>query len=100
MPDEPNRSTYVRETEKTSGGGIALIVGGLVVAVAFIAWLLFDGSMPTAGTAPAAGDTNTNVTVEVPAAEPAPPAEAAPAEPVAPAADPAPAAPPAAPADN
>ena len=56
--------TYVRETRttETSGSGMALIIGGLVVAVAFILWLVFGGSQPVATTVPA-GDT-TNVTIE------------------------------------
>lgn len=111
MAYEDNNKTYVRETRTTepSGSGIALLVGGLVVAVGFILWLVFAGPAPVATTEPA-GDT-TNVTIEPPAAptdtttnvtiDPAPDA----AEPVAPAdgAEPAPAngaAEPAAPATN
>ena len=62
--------TNVREvrTTESSGGGLALLVGGLVVAVAFILWLVFGGTGPVATTTPAS-DT-TNVTVESPA-EPA-----------------------------
>ena len=83
MADNSNRTTYVRETEKTSGGGMAFIVGGLVVAVAVVAWLVFGGSPSTVGTAPDAG-TTTNVTVEQPAA-PAPATTQGAADPVAPA---------------
>jgi hypothetical protein len=54
----------VRTTE-SSGGGLALLVGGLVVAVAFILWLVFGGTGPVATTVPAS---ETNVTVETPAA--------------------------------
>lgn len=91
-PNTPNRSTYVRETEKKSGSGMALIVGGLVVAVGIILWLVFGGATPQVAT-PDSPDTTTNVTVETPAADPAPaapaPADPAPAAPV----DTAPAAP-------
>ena len=46
--------TYVRETRTTerTGGGMALLVGGLVVAVAFILWLVFGGTEPAATTIP------------------------------------------------
>lgn len=112
MADQDNYKTYVRETRTTesSGASMALIVGGLVVAVGFILWLVFGGPGPVA-TTPA--DNDTNVTIEPPAApvdnstnltiEPAPDAAApaddgaAPAENVAPADD---AAEPAAPATN
>jgi hypothetical protein len=71
MADHDNYNTYVRETRtsETSGAGIALIVGGLVVAVGFVLWLVFGGPGPVATpveTVPA-GDT-TNVTIEPPAA--------------------------------
>jgi predicted lipid-binding transport protein (Tim44 family) len=104
---QDNFKPNVREvrTTESSGGGLALLVGGLVVAVAFILWLVFGGTDPVATTAPASdttnvtveapaapADTNTNVTIE-PAPEAAAPAETAP-EPAAPdAAAPAPAAP-------
>lgn len=70
MADQDNYKTYVRETRTTesSGSSMALIVGGLVVAVAFVIWLVFGGTGPVATTVPAS-DT-TNVTVESPA-EPA-----------------------------
>ena len=70
MANQDDYKTYVRETRttETSGSGMALIVGGLVVAVAFILWLVFGGSQPAATPVPA-GDT-TNVTIE-----PAAPAE-------------------------
>lgn len=94
-----NDKTYVRETRTTesSGGSMALIIGGLVVAVGFILWLVFGGDGPaTVSTDPAADTTNvtveptepadstTNVTIDAdePAAEPVAPAEPAPAEPV------------------
>jgi hypothetical protein len=71
MADQDNYKTYVRETRTTesSGTSMALIVGGLVVAVFFVIWLVFGGDGPAVTTAPA-GDT-TNVTVEEPAAAPA-----------------------------
>ncbi len=91
MADQDNYKTYVRETRTTeaSGGGMALIVGGLVVAVGFILWLVFGSATPVATPVPAS-DT-TNVTIEQPDAPAAtstdpsidPAAEAA--EPVAPA---------------
>lgn len=107
MSYQDNNKPYVRETRTTdrSGGSMALIVGGLVVAVGFILWLVFAGPMPVATTTdPAAPAEPTNVTVEpaapaeptdviIDGAEPAAPAEdvaPAPAEDVAPApADPA-----------
>ncbi len=119
MADQDNYKTYVREsrTTETSGGGIALIVGGLVVAVGFIVWLVFGTPAPVATTEPASE--TTNVTIEPPAApadpstnltidpapdaaEPAPPADGSNAAPAdgteaAPADDPAD---PAAPAAN
>ncbi len=99
--------TNVREIRmvESSGNSMALIVGGLVVAVAFVLWLVFGGTGPVATTSPTS-DT-TNVTIDAPAApadtttnvtiEPAPEA----ADPVAPAdgSAPAPAATPA-PADQ
>ena len=107
MADQDNYKTNVREirTTESSGSSMALIVGGLVVAVAFVIWLVFGGTGPVATTSPTS-DT-TNVTVEAPAApadtttnvtiDPAPEA----ADPVAPAddAEPAPTATPA-PADQ
>jgi hypothetical protein len=79
MADNDRTNTYVRETRITdsSGTSTALIVGGLVVAVGFVLWLVF-GNADSFSTAPA-GDT-TNVTVE-PAA---PPADAPAIDPVAP----------------
>ncbi|MFC3087015.1 hypothetical protein [Tabrizicola soli] len=104
MADE-NYKTYVRETRTTEGSGasMALIVGGLVVAVGFILWLVFGGPDSVVDTAPAGSDTN--VTIEPPAApvdnstnvtvEPAAPEAAAPEAPApdatAPAGDAAPA---------
>ena len=99
MADQYNDKTYVRETrtEPSTGGSMALIVGGLVVAGGFILWLVFGGDGPsTVSTDPAADTTNvtveptepadstTNVTIDAdePAAAPAAPAEPAPAEPV------------------
>ncbi len=114
MADNDTTKTYVRDTRTTesSGASMALIVGGLVVAVGFILWLVFGGDGPSVvSTDPAADTTNvtveptqpadstTNVTIDAdePAAEPVAPAEPAPAEPV----ETAPAAPaPAEPATN
>lgn len=101
MAYEDNNKTYVRETNRTtesSGSGMALIVGGLVVAVGFILWLVFGGPGPVSTTEPASettnvtieppappADTSTNVTIDASpdAAEPAAPVEegaAAPAD--------------------
>jgi hypothetical protein len=99
----------VRTTER-SGGGLALLVGGLVVAVAFILWLVFGATEPVATTVPASdtnvsvespaapADTTTNVTID-PGPDAAAPAETAP-EPVAPDAAAPDATAPAAPADG
>jgi hypothetical protein len=101
MADNEHTKTYVRdrETRTTEGSGasMALIVGGLVVAVGFILWLVFGGSDGAVVTNPPADTTNvtveptapadstTNVTIdadEPAAAEPVAPADPAPAEPV------------------
>jgi hypothetical protein len=68
MADQDTTKTYVRDTRTTesSGTSMALIVGGLVVAVFFILWLVFGGDGPVVTTTPE-GDT-TNVTIEEPAA--------------------------------
>lgn len=81
MADE-NR-TIERNTvvESRSSGGITFIVGGLVVAVGVIAWLVFGSGIGVASK-PADSTSNTSVTIEAPAAAPAPaPAEPAPAAP-------------------
>jgi hypothetical protein len=68
MSDQDNYKTHIRETRTTesSGTSMALIVGGLVVAVFFIIWLAFGGDGPVVSTTPEGG--TTNVTVEDPAA--------------------------------
>ena len=78
---EPERSsthTHI-ERERGGGSGLAFIVGGLVVAVAVIAYFVFDGGAMFGG-----GDPDTNISVEATSESPAPaaPAEgsAAPAE--------------------
>jgi hypothetical protein len=71
MAYDDKTKTNVRETVRTtesSGSNMALIVGGLVVAVGFILWLVFGNSDPVATTDPAAN--TTNVTIE-PSAAPA-----------------------------
>ena len=90
-----NRTTEVREV-KSSPTGLYMLVGGLLVAVAVIAFFMFGNGTVKMPKASGGSDTNTNVTIEAPAATaPAAPAEPAPAVP----AEPAPAAPaPAAPA--
>ncbi|KAF0114790.1 MAG: hypothetical protein FD150_1333 [Rhodobacteraceae bacterium] len=101
MAYEDNTKTNVRETVRTtesSSNSMPLIVGGLVVAVGFILWLVFGSPGPISTSEPASN--TTNVTIEPPAA-PADsttnttidPAPAAPnPEPVAPATGDAPAA--------
>ncbi len=93
--DYTNRQTYVRETEKSSGAGIAFVVGGLVVAVGLLAWAMSDGDIVDTAVVPVESNTTT-VTVE-PAApvvrDTAPAADAAPAATVEQPADPAAAAP-------
>jgi hypothetical protein len=109
MADQDNSKTYVRETRTTesSGSNMALIVGGLVVAVGFILWLFIGGPGPVATTDPVSdttnvtiapsetpSDTTTNVTIDPTpdAAEPVAPVDPAPAddaaEPAAPPANP------------
>lgn len=99
MADNDTTKTYVRDTRttETSGASMALIVGGLVVAVGFILWLVFgngDGSVvdntPGADTTnvtveptqPADSTTNVTIDADEPAAEPVTPVEPAPADPV------------------
>lgn len=99
MADPYNDKTYVRETrttDTTGGGSMALIVGGLVVAVGFILWLVFgaadnssvatdpatDTNVTIEPTAPADSTTNVTIDADEPAAEPVAPVEPAPAEPV------------------
>jgi len=70
-PNDPhthssNTNTTIREsrTEKKSGTGMALIVGGLVVAVAIIAWFFFaagNGDVATTGATTGEGDVNVSV---------------------------------------
>lgn len=76
MSEQPTRSTYIRETQKSSGSATAFIVGGLVVAVAVIAWLIYGGIVPVSTTG--ADGSTTNVTIEA-APEAAAPAAEAPA---------------------
>ena len=69
MAYEDNTKTHVRETTRTtesSGSGMALIVGGLVVAVGFILWLVVGGPGAVSTTEPVSE--TTNVTIEPPAA--------------------------------
>lgn len=104
MADQDNFKTqdtfkpFVRETRATepSGSGMALLVGGLVVAVGFILWFIFGAVMPSSTTPVETG--TTNITIEPPATAPvttapadtqpdaaAPATGAAPVEPLAPA---------------
>ena len=73
-PNDPrsthsSTNTTIRETRtERSGGSLAFIVGGLVVAVAVIAWLFFAGGdvdMDAAGGGEAGG---TTVNVDAPEA--------------------------------
>ena len=76
-PETRTTHTHI-ERERRGGSGLAFIVGGLVVAVAVIAFFLFDGSGALFG----GGDADTNISVESTTQAPAPaaPAENAPAE--------------------
>lgn len=69
MAEQDNSKIYVRETRTTdsTGTGMALLVGGLVVAVGFVLWLVLGGPGPVGTSEPAPGNT-TNVTIEPPAA--------------------------------
>jgi cytoskeletal protein RodZ len=95
MADEYRSIERNTTTETKPSSNIAFIVGGLVVAVGVILWLVFGGM--STSTTPTSSTTNTSVTVEptapaapAPAADPAP--APAPAEPTpAPAPAPAPA---------
>ena len=91
MADQDTSKTYDRETRtiEASGNSMALIVGGLVVAVGFILWLIFGGPGPVSDTtnvtiAPSEtpSDTTTNVTIDPTpdSAEPVAPVEPAPAD--------------------
>nr|MDA3888083.1 hypothetical protein [Allgaiera sp.] len=57
--------TEIRETRSGGGTGIAFIVGGLVVAVGIIAWLLFGGSMDGPRAHDGGGKTSISTKVEV-----------------------------------
>lgn len=66
MAQYEDRSTHTTTTparEGTSGGTIAFIVGGLVVAVGIIAWFMFGGDIDTA---PSATSSESSVTIETP----------------------------------
>ncbi len=59
-PNIPPTDRVVHQTtintsapERKSGAGLALVVGGLIVAVALIAWFLYSGERPAAPEAPA-----------------------------------------------
>jgi hypothetical protein len=69
-PERTSTHTHI-ERERRSGSGLAFIVGGLVVAVAVIAYFVFDGGAMLGG-----GDAETNISVETTET----PAPAAPAE--------------------
>lgn len=97
MADEYRSIERDNTTHTKTNNGMPFIVGGLVVAVGVILWLVFGGGVSTS-TAPTDSTTTNSVTVEPtapaatePAADPVPtPAPAEPAEP-APAPAPAPA---------
>jgi hypothetical protein len=70
-PETRTTHTHI-ERERRSGSGLAFIVGGLVVAVAVIAYFLLGDGGLTGG-----GDAGTNISVEATSESPPP---AAPAE--------------------
>ena len=96
MADDPRPIEI--NTEARSSTSTAFILGGVVVALGIIGWLVFGGNSMPSSSAPY-GAAKTSITIDNTAPAPAAPAPAAPAPaPAAPAA-PAPAAPaPAAPA--
>jgi hypothetical protein len=61
-------SSHVRETrvDRSSGTGMALLIGGIVVAIGFILWLVIGSGPTDTITTQPAGDT-TNINVEPPA---------------------------------
>jgi len=59
MPEENTHTHIEREKTSGSGAGLAFIVGGLVVAVAVIAWAVFSS-----GPADRSGSADINVSVE------------------------------------
>jgi hypothetical protein len=73
-PESRTTHTHI-ERERSGSSGLAFIVGGLVVAVAVIAFFLFDGGGMFSG----GGDADTNISVEATTETPETPA--APAEP-------------------
>lgn len=65
-PNNNMRTHTETHTERTrSGGAMAFIVGGLVVAVLVIAWFIYGGDIDTAGSG-AVGDGETNISIEAP----------------------------------
>ena len=66
MPDPDTGRTYVREprTVEPAGPNLALIVGGLVVAVGFILWLVFGNPERSSDGTPVPASETTNITVE------------------------------------
>jgi len=87
-PDHINRDRIERSrverdriVETSSNGSMALIVGGLVVAVIVILWLFASGSNWRNVSAPPANEPNVQINQTAPAADPAAPADPAPATP-------------------
>ena len=80
MADETRIIERNTNTTKPEGNnGITFIVGGLVVAVGVLVWLVLGGGVPFS-TGSGGSTTNTSVTVEAPEPSPAPaPEPAAPA---------------------
>lgn len=67
---EPERHTTVNvQPERRSGGGMAFLVGGLLVVVAIIAFVLFSGG---GNPVQDAADTNVDVDVNLPSLPDAP----------------------------
>ncbi|APX88342.1 hypothetical protein BV394_00190 [Brevirhabdus pacifica] len=66
QPERIHTSHTETHTDKRSGTGLALIIGGLVVAVALIAWFLMGGDGADLGTATTTGAGETNIQIEAP----------------------------------
>lgn len=70
-PESRTTHTHI-ERDRSRSSGMAFIVGGLVVAVAVIAYFVLDGGAMLGG-----GDADTNISVEATSESPAPAEEGA-----------------------